>query len=497
MKRERKDKLIKQYMPIVPELTTFQKEWIRKETAHYIFVNRDEEGKHHCHCDRCDKDIELGKTKHKAKVICPSCKKELEIHHDWRAQRKVTYDWIVVPFAIDNNTLMLRYVSAFRGVNGTEISELARLVIKTNAKINYTFECVGDGVWEYTERNYFKEYFMYNYRKICCLPAQPYRPIWKKEMKKIDSLKYLDMTLFPQRGYIHSYLGHMIDHGSLYEKLIKAGLVDLAIKDYESYANYSGQHVEYSTKETALTKCLGINKYQLGLLKRNQSIKVLNYIKKFPNITQELLDELMQSNIQDYVIDTITENKISIKKVLRYFAKTQIDHHEWNHYVGTLKKLNYPLDDSYLFPKDFRKEDCRVTAEYLKLTETDKDKLRNKMIQDISKALYNNDSIREFFAGAEGLQVVIPEEANDLRLEGKMLHCCLGTYVDRVAEGKTLIFFIRRIEDPTAPYIAMEYCHGRIVQCRYDHNVSVTDEKIINFTNKLRDALVRENILAA
>ena len=69
--------------------------------------------------------------------------------------------------------------------------------------------------------------------------------------------------------------------------------------------------------------------------------------------------------------------------------------------------------------------------------------------------------------------------------------------MDRYAEGKTLIFFVRRIEDPTAPYIAMEYCHGRVVQCRYNYNKRVEDEKIIGFTNALAEALAKEKILVA
>lgn len=78
-------------------------------------------------------------------------------------------------------------------------------------------------------------------------------------------------------------------------------------------------------------------------------------------------------------------------------------------------------------------------------------------------------------------------------------------YIDQLmVVDKTQIKFKRRIiwelrsklKTNTA-YIAMEYCNGKIIQCRYDHNVAVEDSNIINFANALAERLAKENILAA
>ena len=497
-------------MKNVPQLTEFQKEWIRKETAHYIFVDRDEDGSHRCFCSRCQQDVDLGKTKHKAKVICPSCGKELEILHNWRKKDPETVDWIAIPRVIDENTLMLRYVSAhrFQTVDGgrpENIEEYARLVFNPEQKTSHTFEftMVGENTWgwRYQAREFFAEYYMMNFRKWCCLVAEPYRPTWEREMKKLKVFKYLPNTLdlVSSRLYISSNVFALGHNADFYEKLCKVGMKEFAKADLDSYSWYY-RRPSFDTKETSLLKILGLNRTQLEVLKANQDIPSYELIKAVPNVTPKLLGQIKQANVNLDVVKGISELGLNFAKTLRYFDKAGVNHSEWMHYVRLLKDLGYKLDEHYLYPKDFRKEDDRVTKEY----QANRDKVedlknaqKSEMILKISQGLRANKELMEFFSGSDGLQIFVPESAADLREEGRKLHNCLGTYIDRVANGNTLIFFIRRIEDPTAPYIAMEYCHGRVIQCRYNCNKAVEDEKIINFANALAARLVSQNILAA
>ena len=41
---------------------------------------------------------------------------------------------------------------------------------------------------------------------------------------------------------------------------------------------------------------------------------------------------------------------------------------------------------------------------------------------------------------------------------------CLSRYVDKVADKKTAIFFIRKCSDPEKEYYAMEYSDGKVLQ---------------------------------
>jgi len=255
---------------------------------------------------------------------------------------------------------------------------------------------------------------------------------------------------------------------------------------------------------------LGLNRTQFIVFKNNQTNKALTYIRLFDNITSEYLNKLMSSGIPANEIKNL-RREYNFNKLLNYITTHCCTFYEWKHYVELLKKLNYTLDDNYLYPDNFRREDDRITAEYTEKERIARAKANaewrkkieareaelNNLIFKISEGLRNNPDIREFFAGSDGLQVMVPDNANDLRQEGMELHNCLRTYADKYANGKSLIFFVRRIDNPTAPYVAMEYCNGIVAQLRCAYNGVVKDEKVINFSKRLAEALAKNNILAA
>ena len=126
----------------VPCITEFQHEWIRKETARYMFIEK--EGK--CTCSRCNETVEVGRTKHRGKVTCPSCGKELQAIHLWRLRSLDVIDWVVIPRTLNETTLMLRYVLAARHNESVTITELARMVIDFSTNKDYCFENI-NGEW--------------------------------------------------------------------------------------------------------------------------------------------------------------------------------------------------------------------------------------------------------------------------------------------------------------------------------------------------------------
>ena len=76
-----------------------------------------------------------------------------------------------------------------------------------------------------------------------------------------------------------------------------------------------------------------------------------------------------------------------------------------------------------------------------------------------------------------GFILKIAESQEDLNVESSVLGHCVRTYGDRVAEGKTIIYFIRRSEKPDEPYYTLEIRpEGEFVQCRGEHNCIMTPE---------------------
>ena len=502
MKREQKLKLVAKYMKKYPEITDYQKEWSRKHTAKWIVVSKD--GTAHCTC--CNEDIEIGKTKHKGNAVCQKCGKELEVLHDWRASKYFDdVQFVVIPKALDNETLMMRYVYVHRNsierINTPNIRECARLVM--TEKGNHTFEIDSLGNWNYRRTGYFMEYNMYNYRSWCCLPAMEYIPTLTRELRKLDAFKYLEpkmiKRLWNTRVYAHGNVEGIRPRTDLYEKMFKVGLGNMAVKDIidRSYCGTKSDVIDYDPNEKSLTKMLGINKNKLKMLLKYQNTMALEIIRRTDNDVEEIMELANKVKASRSDIKNVNANA-NLKKLLNYVVKHGIRLAEYNHYYGLLEDMNINHDGAYLYPADFRRSEQDIEAECRVLRARDKGGMseKNELIRKIAQGLYNMPDLKEFFSGSNGLVVYVPESSEDLIREGAHLHNCLGTYIDRFARGDTLIFFIRRMEDPTAPYVAMEYRNGRVVQCRFDHNVSATG-KVVDFAEALARKLAAMNILAA
>ena len=69
------------------------------------------------------------------------------------------------------------------------------------------------------------------------------------------------------------------------------------------------------------------------------------------------------------------------------------------------------------------------------------------------------------------------------------MHNCVGSYVDRVSNGHSLVFFIRKKDEPDASFVTAEYRGHNITQLYYKNNRRVSDTEIIHMANKFKDAL--------
>lgn len=481
----------------MPCLTEFQTEWIRKETARYLFVDKDRK----CTCSRCNENVEVGHTKHRGKVTCPSCGKELQVIHLWRLWALDTIDWVAIPRALNETTLMLRYVISARHNESVTITELARMVIDLTTNKQYYFENI-NGEWVRSTRYYFREHpwgNIWGMRKLYCIPAIPYRQTWKRELNKLRNIKIRGNSEFDSKDWAPHYKVYMISRdANLYEKLEKVGLKDLAAEDKKRCERGYGDRIKYNGKETSLLRMLGITRTALRQLQERPTIETLEMVREH-NFTPAEFATIKANNISKYDLRCLSE--YGLKKTLAYIGKG-VNVAAWNHYVGLLKRLEYKLTPEVLFPKNFEEADRKITAEY---EEAERRKMAkadekvNPKIKKIAEGLQKAPWLHEFFEGSSGLQVFVPETAEELRREGRKEHLdnCLKTYVNKVAEGKTLIFFVRRIEDPTASYVALEYRNGRVVQCMFKSNRVVTDTKIINFVEAMAAKLREHNILAA
>lgn len=83
---------------------------------------------------------------------------------------------------------------------------------------------------------------------------------------------------------------------------------------------------------------------------------------------------------------------------------------------------------------------------------------------------------------------------DDLIAEATMQHNCVASYAERIANGSTEIYVMRKVSNPDQSLITIEFCHGDVTQRYYSHNRRVTDPAHLTFIEKWKDKRI-ENML--
>lgn len=183
--------------------------------------------------------------------------------------------------------------------------------------------------------------------------------------------------------------------------------------------------------------------------------------------------------------ELISEANLSISKLYKYLYKDaplqqglynpsqtlRILHDSFN----LSKMLELPFDKN---PKALERYHDILTREY----NTIKDQIVNKAFcEKVEKYQYLN-----FQPENSDYAIVTPKDSQDLVTEGKKMKHCVGSYINRVADGKSIIVFLRRTEDIDTPYMTIEIdpIEKRLVQIKEKHNGKPQSQKATDFVKK-------------
>ena len=132
------------------------------------------------------------------------------------------------------------------------------------------------------------------------------------------------------------------------------------------------------------------------------------------------------------------------------------------------KKIRYDFTDSFvLFPKNLPD----VHDQASELLDAKKKELLNKQIKKAYKNL-----LEKYRFTKNGLTLIPPKAAKEIVDEGHFLHHCVHQYVERVANGKSVILFIRKMDNITEPFYTVELRDNEINQIRGQGNSVPTPE---------------------
>lgn len=166
------------------------------------------------------------------------------------------------------------------------------------------------------------------------------------------------------------------------------------------------------------------------------------------------------------------------RKNATYYSRTFRSHTEetYRDYLADCVALGLDLDDrAVLLPKDLDAAHRRTIQMVKHKANEAKRPAFHKRAEKLQKWRYE----------ASGLLIRPASDADELIAEGAALHHCVGGYADRMADGETAIFFIRRLDEPDVPYYTLELVNRRVIQCRTRHNESYEQNPtVLNFVNE-------------
>lgn len=501
VRRRKRDAVVRNKMCSVPQTPANLKRWADKHIMpHYLFYDyRKGRQETRAFCSYCEKFSVIKRPKNKDVVICPKCGwKAIAKVQGHRAAYATDRNTCQVIQQISQNELVVRiyklYWSYTKGKDATQ---------KSAYEIMRIFICSSDGKKASIEPYYYDScydsvtHWRHGYHPGALFgigsfvseeTGEVYLPGLDKALQgtlwEYCALRqFYEQTGIPMQ--VSRYLEMYLQHPLLIERLTKTGFENIAADVIYRYG-FSDALDEMQDKPHRI---LRVQKEDVPLLRKQKAdVAMLKKYQPYVAIHLRGRKELFLWQLHNRITEIPTDvfRYMTAEKFMNYMnAQLPIywESHPNNGYrdptIGMLitmyvdylhmcRRQAYDMKDkSVLFPKNCTAAHNREAEHIQKINDAQKNKAFCMAYIGFAKKAALSD---------KKLQIVCPKRANDLVDEGKALHHCVGSYIDSVAEGKCLIVFVRRVEEPKKPYVTLEVRDGKIAQIHGDRNSEPTEE---------------------
>lgn len=130
------------------------------------------------------------------------------------------------------------------------------------------------------------------------------------------------------------------------------------------------------------------------------------------------------------------------------------------------------------YPMDIKDAHDRVAAAH----SAQENRLTDIAIDGIAVAAEKHIPTTQEYKDSDYL-IVLPHSSFDVIQEGQNMRNCVGSYLNRIENRESLVFFIRKKDEPKQSYITAEYRQGHITQLYFKNNRPVADKALKKLAN--------------
>ena len=488
----KKQRAIIDRMKYVPVLPRDLKGFIHREVMpQYIFYDYQRKAPGHAYCTACRHEVRIAAAKHNTSGLCPRCKKKITFKCRGRRGRIFDRETVQVLQKAEGNGLVLRIIKVYRSFadsdipNHFEIWENARQFITLSS----SGQCSVDAYYYHYKAGYDLTPWCNGYRPVFDrwkynFTADMSGVLYQRNLS--DTLKdtpwaYSQLEAFSgiaSFSGVATFLSAYIKRPKI-EHLIKMKLYRLVSGIiYGGYSYSALQTINFNGEN--MRAILGIDRPYFPLLRElNPSIDQLHLIRQLlqadhkPSTEQikwfiaskisnadaakELLAHMSVHKLQRYVEQQFApEDEAALKRVDYYKINTLItDYHD---YLCMCKELQYDVKNSFiLFPRELK-------AAHDSVAKT----LKDKRTAEHEKAIAGSfdEWQKRYQYQSKELMMIPPHSAKEIVDEGAALHHCVRLYVKNVAEKKSVILFVRSVDEPDKSLCTVEVKDGQVTQAR-------------------------------
>lgn len=473
------EKILKEIPPAPPGVEDWTRNLARKT---YLIYDKKQ---NIAVCTRCGTEHELGwhEPKHKEKMWWLGCCREGEF--EWRSAgmgRKSLAEYErVLTFAAKNGIIyavLNEVVIDFTPLGKPDLLLWPSAVYTIAEKEQHYYKNNPWRGWEERKKN-----------KIPSVPS-PYNWYSSSKWDRTSVYKENIKEVFEMTHLRHSYDDELIEKMSA-DELLRYCVLETKNKSMEilrksGFKNLIYERVREAHSQQAVN-WRGKTLQKILRLPMNHIRKIREFdlslyeLQIFQMLTDKEKKEVTRNELAEFSkmfksAITDIQNIAPLLKFLRYWENQGLNAlaaGDYLDYINGCKKIGFDINKKdVLFPKDFKKAHDEVIEQVESVT--------NAQLDLAIKA-----ATFEFGIENETLTCHMARSQSGLNKESRVLNHCVRTYGDKIIRGKSLIFFIRKKEEPGQPYYTLELDPaGNFVQCRGLRNC-LANEEVEKFVQKI------------